>query len=187
MCGVGGNAIQFAKTCKKVIAIDIDETKLYCAKNNASIYGVEDKIEFILGDFYNLVPHLKADVVFLSPPWGGPSYLKSKVYDIKTMIPVDGERLFRESSKITKNIAYYVPRSINFDQMKMLCDPDKICEFQKVIVWDKIRSYVVYYGDLAGNYCSEVINIPRYWANDTSNDTSADYIQSEETENKNEE
>jgi 23S rRNA G2445 N2-methylase RlmL len=45
-----------------VIAIDIDETKLYCAKNNASIYGVEDKIEFILGDFYNLVPHLKVHI-----------------------------------------------------------------------------------------------------------------------------
>ncbi|RIA91568.1 RNA cap guanine-N2 methyltransferase-domain-containing protein [Glomus cerebriforme] len=180
MCGVGGNAIQFAKTCKKVIAIDIDETKLYCAKNNASIYGVEDKIEFILGDFYDLVPQLKADVVFLSPPWGGPSYLKSKVYDIKTMIPLDGERLFRESNKITKNIAYYVPRSINFNQMKILCDPDKVCEFQQVIVWDKIKSYVVYYGDLVGNYYSEVIKIPKYWANDTS----TDYIQSEETENK---
>ncbi|CAB4405483.1 unnamed protein product [Rhizophagus irregularis] len=178
MCGVGGNAIQFAMTCKKVIAIDIDETKLYCAKNNARIYGVEDKIEFILGDFYNLVPRLKADVVFLSPPWGGPSYRRSKVYDIKTMISVDGERLFRESSKITKNIVYYVPKSINFNQMQMLCEPDKICEFQKVIVWDKPKSYLVYYGDLVGNYFSEVIKLPRYWVNDTS----ADYNQSEETE-----
>jgi hypothetical protein len=62
-----------------------------------------------------------------------------------------------------------------------LCDPDKICEFQKVIVWDKMKSYIVYYGDLVGNYCSEVIKIPRYWANDTS----ADYIQSEETDFKN--
>ncbi|GBC07833.1 hypothetical protein RclHR1_07710017 [Rhizophagus clarus] len=170
MCGVGGNAIQFAKTCKKVIAIDIDKTKLYCAKNNASIYGVEDKIEFILGDFYDLIPQLKADVVFLSPPWGGPSYLNSKVYDIKTMIPVDGERLFRESSKITKNIVYYVPRSINCNQMKMLCDPDEICEFQRVFVWNKFKSYIVYYGDLVGNYCSEVIKLPRYLVNDTSAD-----------------
>ncbi|CAG8537191.1 2850_t:CDS:2 [Funneliformis caledonium] len=176
MCGVGGNTIQFAKTCKKVIAIDIDEKKLHYAKNNASIYGVEDNIEFILGDVYDLIPKLKADVVFLSPPWGGPSYLKSKGYDIKTMIPVDGERLFRETRNITKNIAYYVPKSINFDQMRKLCDPDEVCEFQQVIVWEKIKSYVAYYGNLVGNHSSEVIKVPKYWANDTSDN----YIQSEE-------
>ena len=66
--------------------------------------------------------------------------------------------------------------------MKKLCDPE-ICEFQQVIVWEKIKSYVVYYGDLAGSHYSEVIKIPSYWAIDTSND----YIQSKEIEsNKNE-
>ncbi|CAI2191791.1 15745_t:CDS:2 [Funneliformis geosporum] len=173
MCGVGGNTIQFAKT---LIAIDIDEKKLHCAKNNASIYGVEDNIEFILGDFYDLIPNLKADVVFLSPPWGGPSYLKSKGYDIKTMILVDGEKLFREARKITKNIAYYVPKSINFDQMSKLCDPDEVCEFQQVIFGEKIKSYVTYYGNLVGNHFSEVIKVPKYWANDTSDN----HIKSEE-------
>jgi 23S rRNA G2445 N2-methylase RlmL len=42
-----------------VIAIDIDPVKLQCAKNNARIYGVEDRIEFILGSFYDLAPSLK--------------------------------------------------------------------------------------------------------------------------------
>ena len=65
--------------------------------------------------------------------------------------------------------------------MRKLCDPDEICEFQQVIVWEKIKSYVVYYGDLVGNNISEVIKVPKYLANDTS----ADYIQSEETGNNN--
>ena len=56
-CGVGGNAIQFAHTCSHVIAIDIDPVRLACAKHNATIYGVADRIEFILGDFTTLVPH----------------------------------------------------------------------------------------------------------------------------------
>ena len=43
-CGVGGNTIQFAKTCQKVIAIDIDPRKIQAAKNNARVYGVEDRI-----------------------------------------------------------------------------------------------------------------------------------------------
>ncbi|KAK3730853.1 hypothetical protein QZH41_009967, partial [Actinostola sp. cb2023] len=71
-CGVGGNAIQFAFTCERVIAIDIDPVKIACARHNAEIYGVQDRIEFIIGDFMELAPSLKGDVVFLSPPWGGP-------------------------------------------------------------------------------------------------------------------
>ncbi|KAF9205675.1 Trimethylguanosine synthase [Haplosporangium sp. Z 27] len=74
-CGVGGNAIQFAFTCHRVIAIDIDPVRLMCARHNAKIYGVEDRIEFICGDYMTLIPRLKADVVFLSPPWGGNAIL----------------------------------------------------------------------------------------------------------------
>ncbi len=42
-----------------VIAIDIDPVKIACAVNNAKIYGVEDRIEFILGDYFQIMPHLK--------------------------------------------------------------------------------------------------------------------------------
>ena len=73
-----------------VIGIDIDPVKIDCARHNAQLYGVEDRIEFICGDFMELAPRLKADVVFLSPPWGGPDYLTADVFDIKTMISLDG-------------------------------------------------------------------------------------------------
>lgn len=59
-----------------VIAIDIDPRKIKMAKHNAAIYGVSDRIDFIVGDFLTLVHSFKADVIFLSPPWGGPSYTK---------------------------------------------------------------------------------------------------------------
>ena len=48
-----------------------------------------DRIEFITGDYMKLAPSLKADVVFLSPPWGGPDYSKAEVFDIKTMMELD--------------------------------------------------------------------------------------------------
>lgn len=89
-CGVGGNSIQFALRCHQVIAIDIDPVRLECARHNAKIYGVDDRIEFICGDFMTLIPRLKADVVFLSPPWGGPGYLAQDEFDIKHDIPMDG-------------------------------------------------------------------------------------------------
>ena len=58
-CGVGGNTIQFAKKGASVIAIDIDPEKIAMAKNNAKIYGVQDKIEFICGDFFDVIKTLK--------------------------------------------------------------------------------------------------------------------------------
>ncbi len=71
-CGVGGNTIQFAFSCERVIAIDIDPHKIELARSNAAVYGVADRIEFVCGDFFKLVPELFcADVIFLSPPWGG--------------------------------------------------------------------------------------------------------------------
>ena len=73
-----------------MIAIDLDPEKIECARHNAAIYGVADRIEFIVGDYLQLAPSLKADVVFLSPPWGGPNYSQPELFDIKTMIPLDG-------------------------------------------------------------------------------------------------
>ncbi|KAF4803216.1 hypothetical protein TURU_018337 [Turdus rufiventris] len=89
-CGVGGNAIQFALTSKRVIAIDIDPEKLRLARHNAEVYGVAEHIDFLCGDFMALAAGLRADVVFLSPPWGGPDYATADIFDIQTMICPDG-------------------------------------------------------------------------------------------------
>ncbi|KAJ8311025.1 hypothetical protein KUTeg_011426, partial [Tegillarca granosa] len=105
-CGVGGNAIQFAFFCERVIAIDIDPVKIEYAKHNAAVYGVEDRIEFILGDYLKIAPYLKADVVFLSPPWGGPDYLSADV-----------------TKQITDNIAYFMPRNADIEQLASLAGP----------------------------------------------------------------
>lgn len=102
-----------------VIAIDIDPVKIEMARNNAKIYGVEDRIEFIVGDFLQLAPNLKADVVFMSPPWGGPSYLRGSSFDLdKILPPTGGKGLLEVARKITNNICYFLPRNCNVDQVK---------------------------------------------------------------------
>jgi hypothetical protein len=42
-----------------VYAIDIDPVKIACAVRNAEVYGVRDRIEFIVGDYFHVMPHLK--------------------------------------------------------------------------------------------------------------------------------
>ncbi|XP_027189744.1 uncharacterized protein [Cicer arietinum] len=116
--GVGGNAIHFAQQCRHVIAIDIDPLKIDYARHNAAIYGVDDKIDFIMGDFFHLAPKLKADTVFLSPPWGGPDYAKVATYDMKTMLrPHDGHTLFNVAKEIASKVVMFLPRNIDFNQL----------------------------------------------------------------------
>lgn len=73
-----------------VLAIDIDAHRLDMARHNAVVYNVVDRIDFVQGDFLQLAPTLCGDVVFLSPPWGGPDYLNADVFDIRTMMEPDG-------------------------------------------------------------------------------------------------
>ncbi|KAL0076298.1 RNA cap guanine-N2 methyltransferase-domain-containing protein [Phycomyces blakesleeanus] len=163
-CGCGGNSIQFAFTCERVIAIDLDPVKLHCARNNARIYGVEDRIEFIQGDFFKLAPTLQvtpppplflADVVFLSPPWGGPDYIGASVFDLHTMIPGDGTNIFEVASRITPNIAYFLPRNTDPDQIGRLAGPGGTCEIEKTYLRGSLKALNVYYGELVNPYLLE--------------------------------
>lgn len=150
-CGVGGNAIQFAFTCERVIAIDIDPVKIALARHNASVYGVEDRIEFIVGDYMQLLPHLKADVVFLSPPWGGPNYTNAQVFDLKTMITLDGVHVFEKTKFVTENIAYFMPRNVDIEQLSSLAGPGGKMEIEQNFVNRKLKTITAYYVELAGD------------------------------------
>ena len=147
-CGAGGNAIQFAFTCERVIAIDIDPVKIQLAKHNAMVYGVADRIEFIVGDYMKLAPSLSADVVFLSPPWGGPTYSDAAVFDLKTMIPMDGFEVFEVSKAITENIAYFVPRNTDIEQLTSLADVNGKVEIEQNLLNKKLKAITAYFGEL---------------------------------------
>ncbi|XP_059671426.1 trimethylguanosine synthase [Gavia stellata] len=147
-CGVGGNAIQFALTSKRVIAIDIDPEKLSLARHNAEVYGVADQIEFVCGDFMVLAADLQADVVFLSPPWGGPDYATAEIFDIQTMICPDGFEIFRLSKKITNNIVYFLPRNADIDQVASLAGPGGKVEIEQNFLNNKLKTITAYFGDL---------------------------------------
>ncbi|XP_021243232.1 trimethylguanosine synthase isoform X2 [Numida meleagris] len=147
-CGVGGNAIQFALTSKRVIAVDIDPEKLSLARSNAEVYGVADQIEFVCGDFMVLAADLKADVVFLSPPWGGPDYATAEIFDIQTMICPDGFEIFRLSKKITNNIVYFLPRNADINQIASLAGPGGKVEIEQNFLNNKLKTITAYFGDL---------------------------------------
>jgi len=92
-------------------------------RHNAEIYyGVAEKIEFIVGDIFLIYTTLKADVVFMSPPWGGPGYSHSKCCSIKT-IDHDfggGFTIFNIVKTIAPNIAFHMPKNTNILEVKYI-------------------------------------------------------------------
>ncbi|XP_050381881.1 uncharacterized protein LOC126798853 isoform X4 [Argentina anserina] len=119
------------------------------AINNARIYGVEDYIDFIVGDFFQLAPSLKGDVVFLAPPWGGPSYRRMEKFTLDILEPKDGYAIFQAAQAITTNIIMFLPRNVDLLQVQELCwlfSPPLEFEIEENYVRGNLKGVTVYFG-----------------------------------------
>jgi trimethylguanosine synthase len=160
------------------------------AQHNAQIYGVADRIEFIQADYISfarayLTPsspspntRRKIDVVFLSPPWGGPSYLLGSAvssddgdpdtvdthptYSLSSVQPIHGKDLFSLTRKITPNVAYFLPRNTNLSEISDLLNgadepentirlPKEQVEVEEEWMGDKLKALTCYFGGLVAS------------------------------------
>lgn len=131
-CGCGGNTIQFARIASKVIAIDIDIQRLRIASTLAKLYNVAQKIQFVHGNFFTLCSSLKADVVFLSPPWGGTNYRENQYFDLENHALFNIVSMYRHARTITDNIILFLPKNCRHNDLALLphlppCTCDGIC------------------------------------------------------------
>ncbi|RWS13097.1 hypothetical protein B4U79_05332 [Dinothrombium tinctorium] len=148
-CGAGGNTIQFALASPntRVIAIDIDAHKIELAKHNAAIYGVEHQIDFIVANFLDIPKLLKVkvDAMFISPPWGVPSYKKSEKYCLDLMTP-NFLDILEACRAVTPNFAFYLPR--NIDENELFEAVKSNVEIEQNILNDKVLTVTAYFGNL---------------------------------------
>ena len=149
--GCGGNAIQFALASHYVLAIDLDPTKLALARHNARIYGVVDRIEFILGDALTLLPRLGAlaNILFLSPPWGGPEYASAPMYSldqIQLKGGVGGKEMMRRVLEVCPNVCVLLPRNVDLRELAEVGGGRK-CEVEENVLNYKLKTITVYYGE----------------------------------------
>ena len=75
-------------------------------------------------------------------------YVYSPVYDLKTMIPLDGLKVFEAALSVTENVAYYVPRNVNVDQLCSLAGPGGQVEVEQNVLNNKTKTVTAYYGNL---------------------------------------
>ncbi|KAI9219278.1 RNA cap guanine-N2 methyltransferase-domain-containing protein [Blastocladiella britannica] len=148
--GVGGNAIQFAETCEQVVVVELDPVRMACTQHNAEVYGVADRIEYVLGDAIAYMERTRAvpDVVFLSPPWGGPEYLALDEY-MFDQIPLDWPRLLAACLAKTRNLAMYMPKNLSaacIQEMAAIAGPLAV---EEIVTHGSVRAVMLYTGELA--------------------------------------
>jgi len=66
-----------------------------------------------------LVASLGPDVRLLcSPPWGGPEYISKEVFSVKDL-GIFGEQAFNVAKRISGDVAFFLPRNTNVDEVGM--------------------------------------------------------------------
>ena len=64
---------------------------------------------------------------------------------------MDGYEVFRVAKSVTNNIAYFVPRNTNVDQLSSLAGCGELMEVEQNILTRKFKTLTAYYGELV-NY-----------------------------------
>lgn len=72
---VGSDTLMLAKYFSFVNGIELDKTNYDALQNNVDVYKYKN-VKLINGNNLKELPHLKQDVIYADPPWGGPSYTK---------------------------------------------------------------------------------------------------------------
>jgi trimethylguanosine synthase len=156
-CGCGGNAIHLASVFNTVLASDFDISKIIALRNNAGHYKVNEKIECIVCDAFDLLrqrllaPSAREglDVVLLAPPWGGMNYAdKGCNFDMHTMFSFgDGFDLIELALNVCPNVVLLVPKNTHKTQFEELTAKFKVnCNVEDFYLHGKCKMTVAYIG-----------------------------------------
>lgn len=145
-CAVGMTAIQLAKKLDLVTAVDISENRIKDARKNARVYGVEDKINFIVGDVLdeNMLEKQKADVAILDPDWSAEGDEKSLHVDSIDGTQPNMRQMYNLTKKyITPNIVIRVPKNFTFETLEDF----GVCKIENVSWGGKLRFKLAYFSE----------------------------------------
>ncbi len=135
-CGIGIQAIEFAKCCKKVIAIDTDKKRIGYAKLNAEIAKVSN-ITFVDDDALSAIKGISADIIF----WDPERPASEKERNLDSLKPCF-DAFMAEARKVTGRIVVELPPQIDVSKIK------DNCEREYVSVEKLLNRLNIYFGPL---------------------------------------
>lgn len=127
-------------------------------KNNENL--INNNIQWIIGDVLKLHNKRKRskilgfenefDVVFASPPWGGPNYKSKSKFDLKRDLPLDFVKIIKIAISISPNVIIYLPRNTDIGTIRNILYKQKLSEFIIEQYWmrNKCKAICLYIGSL---------------------------------------
>ena len=139
--GIGIQAGAFAKTCKEVLAIEIDERKVEFAKKNfKSVKNLNFEVGDVLSEeIIEMISKFKPNIIFCDPE----RLAQEKERNIESIQP-DIKKLIKVYSKITPNLCIEMPPRIDIEKLNELGNSEK----EYLSVDNKLNRLDIYFGDL---------------------------------------
>lgn len=159
--GCGGNAVRFAdREGVAVVAVEMHRGRAAATVANAALAGpaAAAALDAVAADFFTVAPRMRADAVFLSPPWGGPAYARSaKPFALEPDLGGLGAGLASLVSAAAAahapgaqlRVAAFLPRHARLDQAIAAAPAGARVEVERAVVGGRLKGVTVYYGTWA--------------------------------------
>jgi trimethylguanosine synthase len=158
--GAGGNTVAFARAGGHALGVDTDADRLRAAAANATLYGVRGRCDFVRADWNSLSAAMARhrplgvctpDLLFLSPPWGGPDYLAAERYDLTQRMAgeADAAALLRGARALAPRVAFFLPRNVAAADAAALADaaaPGERAELEDMLLNGVKKACTLYVG-----------------------------------------
>jgi predicted RNA methylase len=133
---VGGDTIPFALQSRFVNSIELNDDNFIALQNNVDVYGLEN-VTLHHGDC-TTVFNWRTDILFVDPPWGGPTYKDTPTLELF----LSAKRLdeWLEDVLLRKIRPSYIflklPHNYNFNRLNFLSNIELIKPY-------RIRNYIL--------------------------------------------
>jgi trimethylguanosine synthase len=160
--GAGGNTVAFAAAGALALGVDVSRPRLLAARRNAELYGVAPRCDWVCGDWTALSaamararpgrpPPCAADLLFLSPPWGGPAYLDAPTFDLSAPLAgtADAAALLASAAALAPRVMFFLPRNVAADDVAALAAataPGARAELEDVHLNGALKACTLYIG-----------------------------------------
>jgi predicted RNA methylase len=132
----GGDTIHFALKSKYVNSIELNEDNFNVLQNNIAVYELEN-VTAHHGDCTKVF-NWKSDILFVDPPWGGPTYKENATLDLylsEKRIDEWLEEVLRRKMR-PSYIFLKLPHNYNFNRLNFLSNIELIKPY-------RIRNYIL--------------------------------------------
>ena len=80
----------------------------------------------------------------MSPPWGGPEYIKEDTYSMEMLKPWNAKQAVSFAKTIASKVILFLPRNTDLQEIVDLCDDTDVIDVEANMLNGKFKTLTVY-------------------------------------------